>query len=137
METRTYIIVLLLALLPCLVYAKETQLHNSQTTAMSTNTQQEVMGNISNEDYTCLKMAEFGEHLAVKKIKGVPLADILQKIEYAQQALRSHKGKIISANTFKDMVIMAKQAYSQSYESDIDVQSYVEDLYRTCLKRHI
>lgn len=114
--------------------------------AMSNNSPQQnsrrdfvpiVGGGISHEDYTCLKKAEFGEHLAVKKIKGIPLQEILQKIAYARDMLKRHKNQVVSSNTFLEMERMAKEAYSHTYESDVDVQTYVEQLYRTCLKSHI
>ena len=80
----------------------------------------------------CIRKAEIGEQLALKKMHGTPLHTILDHIADSHQDPQS-EGRDLPWHIILELQRIARDAYRENYTSSGDIDAFVMDLYHHCL----
>lgn len=81
----------------------------------------------------CIRKAEIGEQLALKKMHGTPLNVILESIVASHHDPKS-QGRDLPWHVILEMQRIARDAYRENYASNYDIDAFVLDLYHHCLE---
>jgi len=80
----------------------------------------------------CIQKAEYGEQLALKKMHGKPLRDVLSAIAVTYTDKDGHTSRLPNYIVV-EMKRLARDAYRLKYREPADLDEFVLDLYHNCL----